>query len=270
MKKNTSAWALVTGASGGIGREFACQLAAQGWNLVLASRGRDKLEALAAELLASRKEDDFRVEVIPADLSQPAAAAALHQAVRAKALAIDLLVNNAGAGMFGPLVDCEPVAIEAMLQLNVQALTSLCILFGKDMAARGSGSILNVGSFAGNQATPYFAPYAASKSYVLYFSLALRAELAPRGVRVTCLEPGYVSTAFDANAGIESARYLKFSESNSLPPAAVARAGLKAMSRNRPWYIPGFANKFGAAFFGLLPITWPPRIMKSVLDGMKD
>jgi short-subunit dehydrogenase len=269
MKTTTSAWALVSGASGGIGREFARQLARSGWNLVLVSRGREKLEALRAELLAERADPAFRVEVLPADLSQPGTAAAVHQACAGKGIAVELLVNNAGAGMFAPIVECDPAAMENMLQLNVQSLTSMCILFGRDMAERGHGSILNVGSFAGNQATPYFAPYAASKSYVLQFSLAIREELAAKGVRVTCLEPGYVSTDFDANAGIVNPKYLKFSEANSLPAATVARVGLRAMARNKAWRIPGLANRIGAAFFGILPATLPPKIMKSFVDGMK-
>ena len=269
MKTTTSAWALITGASGGIGKEFASQLARSGWNLVLASRSLDKLETLRGELLTMRQDASFRVEVIPTDLSQPGAAKSLHQACLDRGLPIELLVNNAGAGLFGECTALESAALDAMLNLNIHSLTTLCALFGKDMQARRSGSILNVGSFAGNQGTPYFAAYAASKSYVLYFSLAIRAELAPYGVRVTCLQPGYVATAFDANAGIASPKYLKFSARNSLPPQAVAKAGLKALARNKPWHIPGFLNRIGAAFFGLLPISWPPRLMKHAIDGMK-
>jgi short-subunit dehydrogenase len=136
------------------------------------------------------------------------------------------------------------------------------------MKRRGSGRILNVGSFVGLNATPYFAAYAATKSYVLSFSLALREEFRASGVGVTCLLPGYVRTGFDDSAGIRSERYKRFSRSNSLGPEVVARHGLAALARGAAYSIAGGRNRFAAALFGLLPRTTPPRLMKRFLDSL--
>jgi short-subunit dehydrogenase len=143
--------------------------------------------------------------------------------------------------------------MERLLTLNILSLTSLSILFADQMKKRGSGRILNVGSFAGNQATPLFAPYAASKRYVHDFSLALRNELKSRGVSVTCLVPGFVSTDFDANAGIANSRYLSLSSAGSLTPAQVAKIGLKAMFSGRGRVTAGLFNKIGAALASPVP-----------------
>jgi len=258
-------YALVTGASGGIGREFALQLAAQGRALILVGRNVKALEDVKSSLTGARAAD---AQVIPCDLAKPGAAETLHKACADRGAVVDLLVNNAGWGLFGASVDLAPADLEAMVNLNISALTNLCSLFGRDMKARGHGGILNVGSFAGLNATPYFGSYAATKSYVLSYSLALRAELAGTGVAVTCLLPGYVRTAFDGNAGITSDAYLEFSHSNSLGADQVARIGLRAMARRRSWVIAGARNNLAAAFFGLLPRTAPPAIMKPFLDKL--
>lgn len=260
-----SGHALVTGASGGIGAEFALQLAASGHALILAGRNRGRLESTLGALRGPRAAESL---AIPMDLSEQGAASRLHAECAARGLVVDTLVNNAGSGVFGAAVDSDPAAVEAMLRLNVQALASLSALFGRDMKARGRGRILNVGSFAGLQATPYFAAYAASKAFVLDYSLALRAELAGSGVNVSCLLPGYVRTAFDANAGIGSPAYLKFSEANSLDAATVARIGLRALERGKSWTIAGARNRFAAALFSLLPRSFPPRIMRAALERL--
>ncbi len=258
-------YALVTGASGGIGKEFALQLAADGWAIVLTGRNVAKLEAVKSALKGSGAAASV---VVPCDLSATGAAERLHAVCAEKGLAVDLLVNNAGSGVFGACLDLEPAGIEAMVNLNISALTNLCALFGKDMKARGTGRILNVGSFAGLNATPYFAAYAATKSYVLNYSLALRAELKPAGITVTCLLPGYVRTDFDDNAGIENPRYKNFSNSNSMDADAVATVGLRALNHGKPFVIAGARNSFAAFFFGLLPKTAAPAIMKKFLDSL--
>lgn len=258
-------YALVTGASGGIGKEFAGKLAAEGWAIVLVGRNEGRLEAVRAGLSGANASASV---VVPCDLSQPGAAGRLYRACAELGLSVDLLVNNAGSGVFGDSLSQSPEAVEAMINLNVSALTNLCALFGRDMKARGSGRILNVGSFAGLNATPYFASYAASKSYVLDYTLALRAELSGSGVVVTCLLPGYVRTDFDDNAGIESEAYRKFSRSNSLGAEEVADIGLAALERGKAWTIAGARNRLAAFFFGLLPRTAPPAIMKLFLDRL--
>lgn len=257
--------ALVTGASGGIGAEFARALSREGWRLVLAGRSAERLESVRAGLEGPLAKEAL---VLQADLSEPGAGERLHRACGDRGLEVDLLVNNAGAGVFGESADLRPDELEAMAALNVTALTVLSSLFGRDMRDRGRGGILNVGSFAGLNATPYFAAYAATKSYVLSFSLALRAELRPRGVGVTCLLPGYVRTNFDAAAGIRSARYLAFSERNAMDAADVARIGLRALARGRAWVVAGARNKLAAFLLGLLPRAAAPALMKASLDGL--
>lgn len=261
----TDTYTLITGASGGIGKEFAIQLSAMGHKLILVGRKLASLEAVRAQLTGAQAAASL---CLPCDLSVPGAAGRLHAECKARALDVGFLVNNAGIGLFGPAADMAESEVEAMVNLNVSSLSNLCSLFGADMQKLGTGSILNVGSFAGLNATPYFASYAATKSYVLAFSLALRAELKSSGVHVTCLLPGYVRTAFDGNAGIRNPAYLKFSESNSLSAAQVAAVGIRAAARNKAWTVAGARNKFAAALFSLLPRTVPPSIMKSFLDRL--
>ena len=250
--------ALVTGASSGVGREFSRQLAAKGIDLVLASRNREKLESLKMEIVTAHR---ISADVIPADLSVQGSGLSLFTECENRRLEIDILINNAGQGMFGLSADQEPVNIEGLLTLNMTSLTTLSSLFGAKMRERGKGHILNVGSFAGNQATPYFASYSASKRYVHDFSLALRRELKKAGVNVTCLVPGFIKTDFDANAGIGNQRYLSLSEQGALPAATVARIGLKAMFRGRGRVTAGAVNKVAV----LLAALVPPRIKAAVV-----
>jgi short-subunit dehydrogenase len=240
--------ALVTGASSGIGKEFARQLAQRGVDLVLSGRNRAALDALRAEIVSDH---GIEAEVILADLSHPDGARVLFNDCDSRGLEITILVNNAGLGMFGESVEQDAARIEGLLMLNVVSLTTLTSLFGSKMKQRGGGYILNVGSMAGNQATPFFASYAASKGYVHQFTAALRRELAPHRVRVTCLKPGFVRTRFDYNALIDNPRYLKFSERGALPPATVAKAGLRGLFRNKGVIVAGAQNRL-AAFFGAL------------------
>ncbi|MBU0929114.1 MAG: SDR family oxidoreductase [Spirochaetes bacterium] len=258
-------YALVTGASGGIGREFALRLASEGWAIVLVGRNEAKLLAVKAALSGANAAAS---EVVVCDLSVPGAAERLHATCAGKGLAVELLVNNAGSGVFGESLESSPAGVEAMVNLNVSALTILCALFGREMKARGSGRVLNVGSFAGLNATPYFAAYAATKSYVLNYTLALRAELRGSGVVVTCLLPGYVRTDFDDNAGVKSAAYKRFSSANGLGPEEVAAVGLAALEDGKAFAIAGARNRIAAFLFGLLPRTAPPAIMKSFLDRL--
>jgi uncharacterized protein len=255
--------ALVTGASTGVGREFSRQLAARGMDLVLASRNREKLESLKTEVEASH---GISAVVIPVDLSTPGSGATLFAECEKRGLEIDILINNAGQGMFGLSVDQEPATIEGLLTLNMIALTTLSSMFGARMREKGAGHILNIGSLAGNQATPYFASYSASKRYVHDFSLALRRELKSAGVKVTCLVPGFIKTNFDANAGIGNARYLSLSEQGALSPLLVAKTGLRAMFRGRARVTAGVANKVSAVIASLVP----PRVKAAlVYSGVK-
>lgn len=242
-------WVLVTGASGGVGKEIAGIMAKKKWNLVLVARSADKLKELAAELI---KENGVQVKECPCDLSKENAAHEIFDFCEAQGVKIDLLINNAGAGLYGASIELGDKAL-GMLKLNILALTQMCTVFGKDMAERKSGSILNIGSIAGNQPTPMFASYAASKSYVLNYSIALRHELGPYGVNVTCVQPGYIRTQFDNNCGIVSEKYKKFSYKNGMSAYAVASRAVKAVMKKRSYVRAGFTNKVAAFMSGLVP-----------------
>jgi uncharacterized protein len=256
-------FALVTGASGGLGREFARQLAEAGWKLVLVGRNKDKLEETRNSLKGAHAGE---VIIIQANLAEPGAAARLFDECRSRGLAIELLVNNAGSGLFGMSAELSNEKVESMLALNMLSLTSLCALFGKAMAETGSGRILNIGSLVGKFPMPYFASYAASKSYVLSYSLALRAELKRSGVSVSCVLPGYIRTAFDEMAGIESPAYRSFSTRNGMSAQAVAKAGLRLLERNRPYGAAGARNRFVSALSIIVPRSLMPVMTKPILD----
>jgi uncharacterized protein len=255
--------ALVTGASGGIGREFALQLSRLGWKLILVGRNETRLEETKRALGGEAAEEAIAIK---ADLSGPGAGIGLHETCVERGLEVELLVNNAGAGLFGESTDLPAEGVEAMIGLNVLSLTSLCALFGRDMKAKGSGYVLNVGSLAGNFSLPYFASYAASKSYVLSYSLALRAEMRKAGVSVSCILPGYVRTGFDDSAGIASPAYRAFSERAGMEAAAVARAGLSALGRDRPYAVAGARNKLASTLSKLVPRSAMPALAKPFLD----
>ncbi|HZU50857.1 MAG TPA: SDR family oxidoreductase, partial [Sphingomicrobium sp.] len=180
--------ALVTGASAGLGVEFARQLAERGYSLVLAARRRDRLERLAREL------GDARAVAI--DLSGKDAAAKLFANIVEAGEELDLLVNNAGAGLIGAFAALEPSRQRQMIDLNIGALVDLCRAVAPTMIARRSGGIINVASTAAFQPGPKMAVYFATKAFVLSFTEALHEELKPHGVSVSCLCPGPTRTEF--------------------------------------------------------------------------
>ena len=217
--------ALVTGASSGMGEVFARELARRGADLVLAARSRGKLEALASELRASAH---VTVQVEAADLSEPGAGQALADRLAEQDLRIDVLVNNAGFGLFGPLHEADGQRIAQAVRLNVAAPTELTCSLLPGMRARDRGAIVNVASTAAFQPVPYMAVYGATKAYVLSFTEALWAETRGTGVHVTALCPGATDTAFFDTA------------SDSAPGAAAdGRAAGRAPNAVRP---PGLAG----------------------------
>lgn len=226
--------ALVTGASSGIGEAFARRLAARGLDVVLVARRTDRLERLAAEIRPSGR----RVEVIPVDLARPEADAALAQEVSRRGLEVGFLVNNAGFGFHGSLVDLDAARQAEMIQVNVAALAALTRRFLPAMLARRAGVVLNVASTAAFQPVPYFATYAATKAFVRAFSEGLAEEVEPHGVRVVCLCPGPTETEF-----FEAARMTaKFEGVRMLPVEAVVEAGLRGVESGRRVVVPGLVN----------------------------
>jgi len=237
MKPLNTQWALVTGASSGIGSDFAHALAERGMHLVLAARRTEPMQALAAEL-RSRHGIDVVVEAL--DLSLPGAAEALEARLAERRIAIDVLINNAGSGIIGEFTDQPLAGILSMLNLNMGGLTALTHVFARQMKARGGGHILLVGSVAAYQSAPLMAAYAASKAYVLSLGVALHEELAPHEVVVTVLSPGTTDTGFFDAAGKAPTGALRRMMMKSRP---VADIGLAALFKRKAVAVPGLVNR---------------------------
>jgi uncharacterized protein len=243
--------ALITGASKGLGEDFARQLAAKGYNLVLVARSQDKLQALTAELTAKH---GIKAEAIAADLTQPQACQQVFGQVEGMDWAIDLLINNAGFGDYGEFGTCDGPSQTSMVQLNVQALVDMTHLVLPGMQSRGQGAVINVASIAAFQPMPYMSVYAASKAFVLSFSSALWAENKDRGIYVQCLCPGATETNFAAVSGLDRV----FSESNSQFKLAesgdVVRESLVALEKKQAIVVTsGVSNRLVAGIGKLLP-----------------
>jgi short-subunit dehydrogenase len=244
--------AIVTGASGGLGLEFAKLLAGDGYDLVLVARSADRLDELANEL---RSQHHVNVEVIALDLGVPEAAARVVERVPS----CDILVNNAGFASNGLFDTIPPARVREELLLDVVTLTELTRSYLPAMRERGSGRILNVASTAGFLPGPFMAVYYASKAYVLSFSQALAEELRGSGVTVTVLAPGATATGFADRADV--ARTLLF----RLPTAdavTVATAGYRGMLAGKDLVIPGFPNQLLALLIRFTPrrlLLWISR-----------
>jgi len=239
MKKD---YALITGASSGIGLAMAKQLADQGYPLILVARRVDRLEKLAQEIREQAKVD---VQVIPMDLSDPDAASRLYEETRKQDLHTEILINNAGYGMQGKFVEMDTRKMAAMFRLNMDALTFLCHEFAPAMIARKHGYILNVASASAFLPSPYVSAYAASQAFVGQFSEALRFELSGTGVGVSTLYPGVTKTEFNDVAG---AKHPPLMEASVLTAEQVARIGLRGMFRRKRSIVPGLINKINAFF----------------------
>ncbi|MBC7498200.1 SDR family oxidoreductase, partial [Candidatus Gracilibacteria bacterium] len=185
---------LITGASSGIGREFAHIFAKKGYNLILVARRRDLLEDIKTEY------KNIHIEIIEKDLSVSGSVGELYEAVQAKNLQVDILINNAGFGDFGYFHEGDIQKYREMIQLNITALTELCYMFGKEMISRNNGKILNVASTAAFQPGPLMSVYFATKHYVLAFSEGIAEEWSQYGVVVTALCPGPTESGFQVGA----------------------------------------------------------------------
>jgi short-subunit dehydrogenase len=228
--------ALVTGASAGLGVEFARQLSKRGHRLVLTARRKERLEELAKELGNAR--------AVAVDLSKSTAAAKLMADIEANGETVDLLVNNAGFGLIGRFAELDSKRERQMIDLNVGALTELCRAAAPAMIERRSGAILNVASTAAFQPGPKMAVYFATKAFVLSLSEALHEELKPHGIKVSCLCPGPTRTEFGDVAGFGGNGLF---DRVAMDAAEVVEAGLKGLDSNRAVVVTGWLNKLGAA-----------------------
>jgi short-subunit dehydrogenase len=228
--------ALITGASAGLGTEFARQLAKRGHRLVLAARRKERLDELAKELGNAR--------AIAIDLSKPDAASKLMANLKAKGEVVEILINNAGFGLIGRFAELDEKRLRQMIDLNVGTLMDLCRAAAPAMIARKSGAILNVASTAAFQAGPNMAVYFATKAFVLSLSEALHEELKPLGVRVSCLCPGPTRTEFGDVAGFGGNGLF---DRVAMDSATVVEAGLRGLDKNRAVVVPGLVNKICAA-----------------------
>jgi hypothetical protein len=226
---------LITGASAGLGVEFARQLSKRGHRLVLAARRKERLEGLAAELGNAR--------ALAIDLSKSNAAAKLMADLEANGETVDLLVNNAGFGLIGKFAELDSKRLRQMIDLNVGTLTDLCRAVAPSMIERKSGGIINVASTAAFQPGPKMAVYFATKAFVLSFTEALHEELKPHGIHVTCLCPGPTRTEFGEVAGFGGNGMF---DKVAMNAPEVVRAGLDGFDRNKAVVIPGILNKITA------------------------
>jgi short-subunit dehydrogenase len=243
--------AVVTGASSGIGAEIARELARRGHGVTLVARRAELLQDLAGELSAAH---GIRAEVVPADLTDPAARAGIAAELEQRGLGVAVLVNNAGLSTTGPVHRSAPADELRMIGTNVDAVVDLCTRFLPQMVERGAGGILNVASTAAFQPLPGQAGYGASKAFVLSYGHALRGELRGRGVHVTTLCPGPVHTGFGEAAGFSAEE-----SEGALPKFMweeaddVARAGVAGLAADHAVVIPGLANRVGAGFAAHVP-----------------
>ena len=256
--------ALVTGASAGIGREFARQLAGRAASLVLVARRRERLEELRDEL--TKRAPNLNVHVRVVDLAETPQVGALINWLTQNNINIDLLINNAGLGDYGPFATSDQERDERIIQVNISALTLLTRRLLPPMIAMKRGAILNVSSSAGFLPIPGMAVYAASKSYVNSFSEALRAELDSAGVRVIALCPGPVHTEFGEIAKRPGREPDRGPEFVYVPVEQVVRDTLAAVEADRPLVIPGLAMKLGMFLVRLTPmpiLRWSFRFRRA-------
>ncbi len=228
-------WALITGASSGIGAEFARLLAARGMHLILTARREDRLRELADEL---HTRHGTQCELIVGDLTDPGEPQRILSFVKGQGIAVELLINNAGFGFVGVVDETEPQRMLQMIQLNISALTELTYLFLPQMLERQHGAIINVASVAAFQPVAYMPVYAATKAFVLHFSEALWAECRDRGVTIQGLCPGTTATEFFDVAGVQG--WLKKQRSHTAE--FVVRRSLRGLEKRRLFVIPGFVN----------------------------
>lgn len=249
----SNSWAVVTGGSSGLGVAFAERVASKGTNVLLAARSVDRLDEVAADL---RRRFRVETETVAADLGDATQRGRLIEAIDGRD--VGYLVNNAGFGTIGEFADAEPRRIANELNLNVLALTELSRAVAPGMIRRRRGAIINVASTAAFQPIPTMAVYAASKAYVLRFSIALWEELRHTGVRAMAICPGPTDTAFFANAGNDTVM------SKRRTPDQVVDTTFQALKRHRPYAVDGANNAAMAFATRLAPARLQAKLAKLV------
>jgi short-subunit dehydrogenase len=246
-------WALVTGASAGIGAALARELAGHGTKLILTARRKERLEALRTELGATGTE----VRIVVADLNDPGAPQQIYDATEGAGLTVDILVNNAGLGQFGEFY-LSPMEQElSQVRVNCEAVVQLSRLFVPRMAERRRGWVLVVASTASFQPIPYLTTYAATKVFDRFFAQGLAAEVARFGVKVTALCPGITDTEF-----IDVARASVFKSRGMQPAAEVARLAVVALARGQRTIIPKFGSRLTALLVPFFPVGWITHLIE--------
>ena len=249
-------WALITGASAGIGVALATELAAGGTNLVLTARRRHRLEELAQNL---GKQHGIRTAVFDTDLAKPGAPDKVYEFTRQQGLEIDLLINNAGFGQYGELTEVPTQRLLDMVQVNCTAVVHLTRLYLADMVARRRGDVLILASTASFQAVPFISTYAATKAFDLLFAEGLAEEMKLHGIRVCALCPGSTESEFHAVAGQEN-----FTSKNPETAEQVARTGLQALAAGKSYVISGLGNYLSAQSQRIVPRRMVTRIAASM------
>ncbi len=253
--------ALITGASGGIGYDLAFEHVRRGGDVILVARSEHKLREIQS---AWQTTYGVAVHVIAMDLAQRGSAQALYDAVIAKGLTVDILINNAGFGQYGLFEESDVDRALQMLELNIVALTMLTRLFVADMVRRRSGRIMNVASTASFQPVPLMALYAATKAFVLSLSEALNNEVSDRGVTVTTLCPGPTTSGFQDAAAMHEARMVD--QRMMATSADVARYGYNVMMQGRTVAVHGTLNKLMAFLVRLTPRSVIVRIGRMIAE----
>ncbi len=254
--------AVITGASGGLGEEFARLCAMDGNDLVLVARSKEKLEMLGKELQSKHR---IQVTVLAHDLSLSDSVQKLTEELQSRNITPDILINNAGFGAYGLFHETEYRQEKNLIAVNIAALTELTKSLLPSMVKRGSGKILNIASTAAFQPGPLMAVYYASKAYVMNLSLALSEELKETGVTVSCLCPGPTKTGFEVNANLGSSRLFRL---GSMDAATVATIGYEAMKQGRPLIVAGLRNRIGAFMTRFIPKMLAAKIARTVQSEM--
>ncbi|KIA96882.1 short-chain dehydrogenase [Pedobacter kyungheensis] len=259
MAETQPTYALITGASKGIGKAMAIALAKRKVNLLLVARDATALNDLQNEIQHTY---DVTVHYLAIDLTITNAASELYEWVAKEQLNISILINNAGYGLWGKFSELKLTEQLEMCQLNINVLTSLCHYFIPMLQKEKQAYILNVCSTAAYQAVPTMAVYSATKAYVLSFTRALRFELKDSPVSVTCFSPGPVDTGFAARAGLDA--FSKMAEKFNMKPDEVAEIALKGMFAKKSEIIPGFTNIISVYANRVLPKAFIEKIAAGI------